>query len=240
MARIDPTDIQTFEQRIPFIQKQIGQRKRTWTLTTMDFEEAAQIILIRVWTKYALFNPSKAPFEHWLNRTISNALTNLLRDNLFRWQRPCVRDGGCTYNLGGDACGYEPCKGIQGARCPLYAKWKAKKEGEYNIKASLTLENHSQEVNNMPTDSLDIEATKKVIDQRMLSRLSAWDRRIYRLVYVQHISPQEVSARLVKIATNRKTPLAPEDAVEYSQVLETVKMMKQEMVRMIKNDDLTP
>lgn len=227
----------SFEEQYPFIVKQIEQRRRKWTLTTMEWQDAASILAVRVYRKYHLFDPTKAPFEHWLNRLLSHAIKNLLRDNLLRWQRPCIRDGGCVHNLGMGHCSYTK-SGNQCVECPLYATWKSKKEAEYNVRSSLTLENHSQEVSNLQGDFLDIEAAKKVIDERMLKRLTAWERRVYRCLFVKHMTPLETAAVLKAVAAKRKRPLEPTDAVEYQEVLAIQKSFKAMMITIIHNEDL--
>jgi DNA-directed RNA polymerase specialized sigma24 family protein len=227
----------TFEERASEIQRAIAQRKRKWTLTTMSWEDTAQLLLIRVWKKYHLFDPTKAPFEHWLNRLLSHAIKNLLRDNLLRWQRPCIRDGGCVHNLGMGHCSYT-VNGNQCSLCPLYSTWKAKKESEYNVRSSLTLENHSQEVSNLQGDFLDIEAAKKVIDAKMLKRLTAWERRVYRALHIRHMTPLETAAMLKAVAAKRKRPLEPTDPVDYQGVLKMAKDFKAMMITIIRNEDL--
>lgn len=231
-----------FEEHVVFIRKQIDNRRRNWTLTTLPWEDVHQIILIRVWQKWDRFDREKGPFDRWLNRLITNALKNILRDHLFRWQRPCIRDGGCVYNLGGNSCYYTGKllgkSGLQCEECPTYAKWKAKKEPEYNIKSSLALEQHAQEVNNMPADSLDVARAKEIIDEKMMRRLRPWEKRIYKLLYVRNLSPLEASEELKKAAAKRKTPLDPDDAVDYQAVLKISKTMKEMMVRIIKAEDL--
>lgn len=234
---VTPPTKPTFEEQVPLIQKAIGQRKRKWTLTTMEFADASQIMMIRVWKKYHLFDPAKAPFEHWLNRLLTNAIKTLLRDHLLRWQRPCIRDGGCVHNLGMGHCSYT-VNGNQCTLCPLYAEWKAKKEGEYNVRSSLTLENHSQEVSNLQDDFLDIEAAKKVIDERMLKRLTPWERRIYKALHIKHMTPLETAAMLKTVAAKRKRPLEPTDPVDYQGVLKIAKDFKRMMIQIIRSEDL--
>lgn len=222
---------------LPYVQHQINKRRRRWTLTTMAWEDCSQLLLIRVWQKYHLFDPQKGPFEHWLNRLLSHTMTNILRDSYLRYSRPCVRDGGCVFNLGDGNCGYTN-NGLQCELCPLYATWQKKKEPEFNIKASVALEHHTQEVNNIQSDFLDIEGAKEMIDIKMLSRLNPWERRVYRLLYIDNLTPAQASEKLKKVATKRRIPLQPNDPVEYQMVLKAMKAMKAMMINIIKTEDL--
>ena len=244
--QVAPTPpIPTFEEQLPFIEKQIDNRRKKWTLTTLDWEDCRQLILIRVWQKYSQFNPAKGSpsvsiekrFEHWLNRLISHALTNILRDSYLRYSRPCIRDGGCVYNLGTGHCGFTS-SGTQCAECPLYAEWQNKKEAEYNIKSSLALEHHSQEVSSIQSDFMDIEGKKKIIDQKMRKELGMWEWQIYKQLYILYRTPLEATKELEKIAATWKRPLKPTDPTDYQAILKLSKMMREMMIDIIKREDL--
>lgn len=237
MAILNPNDRQTIEQRLPFVEKTIEKRRRKWTLTTLAFDDVKQIIMIHVWKKYDTFDPAKAPFEHWLNTVISSQWKNVLRDNLFRWSRPCIRDGGCFHDLGNGGCAYTPSK-TQCNECPIYLDWTRKKEAEHNIKASLALEHHAQEVSNVQSDFIDIEGKKRVIDEKMKGELTRWEWNIYRFIYVDHLTPAEAVKELEKLVAKRKRPLGEDDPLDYQAVLRCSKMMKELMIEIIKREDL--
>jgi hypothetical protein len=227
----------SFEEQLPFIEKQIEYRRKKWTLTTLDWDDCKQLILIRIWQKYAQFDPSKGPFEHWLNRLISHALINILRDHLYRWQRPCVRDGGCVYNLGTGHCGFTS-NGLQCNECPLYKEWVEKRESEYNIKSSLALEHHAQEVSSIQSDFMDIEGKKKVIDEKMKAELGQWEWQVYKHLYIMYLTPLEATKALEKVAATRKRPLRPTDPIDYQAILKLSKTYKEMMLDIIKREDL--
>lgn len=237
MATLDPTDRKTFEERLPVIEEKINNRRKNWTLTKIDFDDVKQLLLIRVWKKIHLFDPTKSPFEHWLNRLLTNILRNIRRDNFMKYARPCIKDGGCSYNLGDNLCGYTS-NGIQCKLCPLYAQWKERKESEYNIKSSVSIEHHTEEVNNIQSDFLNIDEKKKVIDKKMMELLTPWERHVYRLLYIEHLTPLKASIKLKKIASTKRRSIQPTDAVEYQAVLRETKRMKEMMIEIIKGDDL--
>ena len=178
-----------FEDRLEVIQAEINRRRPKWQLSTMDFEDASQIILLRVFVKYHLYNPEKGEFTHWLNRLITSAIKNIWRDNLTKFSRPCILQ--CRFNLGNNSCGYTP-SGKQCEECPLYRKWKERKEDHFNVKQNLPLENHAQEVNNIQQDSIDIQGAKDKIDIAMKRKLKPFEWNLYSLLYIENKSPEEV------------------------------------------------
>lgn len=190
-----------FKDVLPTVQVEVEKRRSAWRLTTLDFDDVAQIIMLRVFNKYDTFDPQKGKFEHWLNTLIANAIKTILRDNLMKFNRPCV---GCPFNTGGSTCSYTQ-SGEQDEECGVYSRWKQKKEDEYNVRASLSLENHANEAQNMQCDFINIEETKKVIDAKILVLLNRREKRIYRLLYIKHKTPEQVG----RILKYKVTPHSP-------------------------------
>ncbi len=189
---------------IPAAMVEINKRKNGWRLSSIAFEDLSQILLIRAFNKYETFQPEKGEFSHWINKLISRAILNVLRDNLQKFSRPCIQ--GCQFNLGGDDCSYTKSK-LQCSECPLYAKWKKKKESEYNIKQGLSLDAHIQEVNNIQNDFIDIEEYKRLLDEKMPQYLTIQELRIYKLLYNEHKTPFEVGTELkFVVSSNSEIP----------------------------------
>ena len=182
-----------FEDRIPVIINEINKRKRKWTLKQLDFEDVSQIIFLRAYQKYNQFDEAKGEFVKWLNRLISRCIINILRDEYTKYVRPCIL--GCPFNLGDNACGYTESK-TQCDECPVFARWKDRKEDHYNVKQSLPLENHAQEVSNIQHDTLNIERAKNIIDIKMKERLNVYDYKIYDLLFIQNKTPEEVGVMM--------------------------------------------
>ncbi len=172
----------------------VAKRKGSWTLDTVPWEDVEQILLTRLWLKFKLYDQS-LKFENWANRTISNALKNLLRDNCYKFQRPCLK---CAYNVGGDGCSFTS-NNQQCAQCPLYAGWAAKKQNLFNIKSAFSIENHIQTIGNMQCDFVDVDSAKKIIDKQVLANLdTAKERKLYRVFYVKKIEERETEDFLQK------------------------------------------
>lgn len=193
-----------FEERIPEIKRELERRRNKWTLSTLDYDDVIQIIISHIYVKYNTFNAKKGEFSHWVNRTISNQTKNLLRNHLTSFSRPCIQK--CNFNLGGDDCSFTS-SGKQCAECPLYAKWEKKKKDHFNVKQTVSLCNHEQEVNNLPNDFSDLDGAKLIIDQKMKIRLNEDEYRIYKLLYIENIEPEQVGKILkYKKAKNSDIP----------------------------------
>lgn len=161
----------------------IAKRKNSWTLSTVSWEDVSQILLTRIWKKFHLYDQTRR-FENWANTLISSAMKNLLRDNCYKFQRPCLN---CAYNLGGDSCGFTK-NNTQCKFCPLYANWEKKKKNLFNIKATVAIEHHSQTVNNIQSDFLDIDKAKKIIDKKILENLdSSMEEKMYNLMFIKNL-----------------------------------------------------
>ncbi len=161
-----------FDDVLPELQRIVASRRGAWTyLSLMEFADVSQELVLRLFKKYHTFNPERGSLEHWANRVITNALLNLRRDVTGRFSRPCVGGGkaagkSCTYNTGGDTCSYTK-SGKQCAECPLYADWAKGRQHQFNIKSTVALDNHAQEVSNQQQDFLDIEGIQATLHRRM-------------------------------------------------------------------------
>ncbi len=215
----------TFDEAYPEIARIVASRRGAWTyLSILSWEDVSQELLLRLYNKWPTYDPKKAPkLEHWVNTLITNALLNLRRDNYLRLASPCVGGGktngkSCVFNLGGDACAHTK-SGKKCDECPIFKKWKEKREAQFNIKSHVALENHSQEVSNTQSDFTDIQAVKQQIDEIMMKELNRWEGKIYRAIFVRHMTPTQVSEWLVAEAKTRKRPLKPTEQTSYQAVL---------------------
>ncbi len=178
----------------------VAKRKGSWTLDTVPWEDVEQILLTRLWLKFKLYDQS-LKFENWANRTVSNALKNLLRDNCYKFQRPCLK---CAYNVGGDGCSFTKNQ-QQCSQCPLYANWASKKQNLFNIKSAYSIENHVQTIGNMQCDFVDVDSAKVIIHKQVLANLdSNKERRLYKLFYVNIVDEKELQDYLSQEEMNEE------------------------------------
>lgn len=189
----------TFEERYPAIIHEIDKRKWKWTLNSTPFEDIKQMILIKVHRKYDMFDPNKivngrrVEFSHWVNVVISNTIKSALRDLYLIHSRPCIQK--CPFNTGNDTCS-KTSTGKQCGECLLYRDWERRKLDHFNVKETLPIENHMREADGQPNDFVDIDGKKEVIDRCMKLKLTKYEWRIYRALYVQGKSEKEAGKML--------------------------------------------
>jgi len=188
-----------FEKSIDEINKEISKRRGKWNLTVlawMDFEDVSQILRIHIYKKWDLYDPSK-PLGPWVNRIISNQIKNLIRNNYGNYARPCLK---CAAAEGGEFCAIY---GKQCGDCPLYKNWEKGKKNAHDAKLPVSLEDHHQEVHNLPSDGVDIEKIAKRLHKRMKSILKPVEWAVYKYLYIEQRDEEE-TAMLMGYRTSEK------------------------------------
>lgn len=185
----------------------IEKRRNSWrAFSIMEWEDVASVLLTRIYRQFHLYDSTR-PLDRWANTVISNAISSLLRDKLYKTARPCVAANSygapCSFNLGGDKCKWTEtngsCSGVQDASCWAYAKWLKKKKDKFAISTPLSMEHHMHEASSMPDELLSeerVEAARQVIDTNIQRRLTKEEYRIYILLYVKHLSIKEAAQKM--------------------------------------------
>lgn len=230
----------TFEEAYSEIARIVASRRGAWTyLSILPWDDVSQMLLIKIHSKWHLYDPIKAPhLENWINTVITNALLNLRRDSHLRLAKPCIGGGktngkSCIYNMGGDSCSFTT-SGKQCSQCPVYKEWEEKRKDQFHVKSQVALENHAQEVSNIQSDFTDINGIKDELDIAMLKELTRWEGKIYKALFVRNMSPKEVSKWLVEKAQTRKRPLAPNEQTSYQSILRMQRDFKQMMCEVLR------
>jgi RNA polymerase sigma factor (sigma-70 family) len=179
----------TFEELAPSIIEQIDKRRGSWRLAAVSWEDARQMVLTRVYENFDLFDVKKGEFPKWLSKVITNALLNILRDNLQKWSRPCIQ--GCPFYMDQTHCEKTP-SGLQCDECLAFKMWRKKKQEEFNIKQPLPYDTHSQEVESVQSDFINIEEKKSVIDEKMGLKLNRHEYKVYKLLFIKGKTEEEV------------------------------------------------
>jgi len=192
-----------FENHIDSINTEIFKRKNKWNLTAiawMDYSDVSQILRFHIYKKWHLYNSSK-PLAPWVNRIISNQIKNLIRNNYSNYSRPCLK---CNAAESDDGCAiyHKQC-----AACPLYSNWQNSKKNAHDTKITVSLENHTQEVNDMKNDHFDLESSAKNIHDKMQKILKPIEWKIYKYLYIEDKSDEEV-ATLMGYKTTEKNRMA--------------------------------
>lgn len=193
----------SFESLIDVINSEIIKRKNKWNLTAinwMDFNDVAQILRIHIYKKWHLYDHKK-PLAPWVNRIISNQIKNLIRNNYSNFTRPCLK---CAAAEGEDGC---TIYNTQCNTCPLYANWEKSKKNAHDTKLTVSIENHSQEINDMPINNFNMEQTAKNIHLKMEKVLKPIEWKVYQYLYIDG-KDEEQTAKLMGYRTSEKNRIA--------------------------------
>lgn len=192
-----------FENFIEEINAEILKRKSKWNLTAiawMDFSDVAQILRFHIYRKWHLYNPKK-PIAPWVNTIISNQIKNLIRNNYSNYTRPCLK---CSAAESESGCAiYEK----QCGKCPLYANWEKNKKNAHDTKLTLSIENHTQEINSIPNENFNLEEAAQNVHYKMNKVLKPIEWKIYKYLYIENKSEEDV-AKLMGYRTSEKNRMA--------------------------------
>lgn len=193
----------TFESSIESINSEILKRKSKWNLTAinwMDFSDVSQILRIHIYKKWHLYDHKK-PLAPWVNRIISNQIKNLIRNNYSNFTRPCLK---CAAAEGEDGCAIY---GTQCNNCPLFANWEKSKKNAHDTKLTVSIENHTQEINDISINNFNMEETAKNIHIKMEKVLKPIEWKVYKYLYIEG-KDEEQTAKLMGYRTSEKNRIA--------------------------------
>ncbi len=216
---------QRFKEASTELQQLINKRRSSWKLTSvMDFDDVSSIILAHIWNNFAQYDEAQ-PLDRWANTIITSQLKNLLRNHLYKDSRPCVAANSygspCTFNTGGNGCSWTKTKGsgsgVQDCSCQFYAKWEKKKRDRQAIASPISLDDTGTDGNPItslherlsgsPSEFLDYEGAKEVIDKKILPLLDKEEAKIYRLLIIEKLDMKVVGKRMgYKKQKNSKIP----------------------------------
>lgn len=218
----------TFEDCYEIISKEIDKRQGRWQLssvTYLDFSDVKQQLLIHINNKWHLYN-YPLPLENWLSRVISRQMINMVRNCWTSFSPPCTR---CAASEFDNSCRiYE----IKSSVCPLYASWEKGQKQKHDVRLPLPLDNHTQQVYDIPFNELDIEATALVIHSKMQEILKPIEWKAYKLIFVEHKTDLEV-AKAMGYKTSEKYRQAG-----YRQINNLKKIIIEKAKEIINNGDI--
>jgi DNA-directed RNA polymerase specialized sigma24 family protein len=191
-----------FEDFLPIIDLEIAKRRHKWSLTSipwMDFDDVSQIIRVHIHKKWHLYNPLK-PIQPWLNSIITNQIRNLIRNIYSNFARPCLKCQAARENNGCEI--YV----TQCADCPLYARWKERKEPATHIKLPVSIENHSQEVSSMFDESKDMTNQIQLLHDKMKEVLKPIEYQVYEGLFILNEDEATVARKLGYISNEKGRP----------------------------------
>ena len=192
-----------FEKYGPLIDSEISKRRSRWTLSALswlDFDDVSQIVRIHAYNKLHLYDDTK-PILPWINRLISNQIKNIIRNNYGNYTRPCLR---CAASLGEHGCRIynEQCE-----KCPLFKNWQKNKKNAYDLKVTVSIEDHTNEINSHQSQGLDINLAIQNLSKRLEQILKPIEWQVYNLLYIENKSEKFI-CRALKLKYDEKSEIA--------------------------------
>jgi DNA-directed RNA polymerase specialized sigma24 family protein len=221
-----------YEDKQEVVDRIIEKHRYIWQLKAiawMDYEDVAQIIRFHISKKWKMWKQER-PLEPWVARITVNQIKNLLRNNYSNYVRPCL---GCKFSLGNEppACGITP-SGKQCSECPLYRKWEKTKKAAYDVKLSVSIENHSESIQGMRDLNFDVLASAQRLHEEMKHRLAPKQYRVYSRLYIDGIDEEKVAMEM-GYKTNEKGKKAG-----YKQIKNLKKLFKQVATKILQDEDI--
>jgi hypothetical protein len=192
----------TFEESIPIIQKELQKRRHKWQLHAiawMDWSDVEQIILTHLFIKWVQYNP-ELPLVNWVNRIISNQITNVRRNLYDAYSRPCLK---CPEAQGVEHCAIYQ---VQCNKCPLYAKWEKTKKYAHDCKLPVSSENHTNEISEMPGENYDYPKAEQRLHEEMKKILKPHEWKIYNLLFIKNLTDLQVAKEMGYKSSEGRSP----------------------------------
>ncbi len=224
-----------YEDLYKTIDVELLKRKRNWFLnsvTWIDFDDVCQIIRAHIYKKWDQWDQSR-PIKPWLNKIIANQMKNILRNHYSNYARPCLN---CPFNNDADLnlCSFTK-SGQQDKTCPLYKKWEKTKKHAYNVKITLSLENHMHEItgNSETYLDLDIQRSSEKLVQELKNTLNERQFQAFELLFVKNLSDEEVAMEMgfKSTETGRKAG--------YKQIKNLRKTLKEKATKILNKKGIT-
>jgi RNA polymerase sigma factor (sigma-70 family) len=224
----------TYEDFSEIIDKELYKRKNNWFLTSVawiDFDDVCQIIRAHIYKKWEQWDQER-PIKPWLNKIISNQFKNILRNNYSNYARPCLN---CPFsrNSHDNECMFTK-SGTQDGSCPLYKKWESSKKQAYNVKITLSMENHTHEIEQHDAvNSYNLDQSIIKMFTELKSNLNSRQWQAFELLYIKNMSEEDV-AKEMGFKSNESGRKAG-----YKQIKNLKNLFKQKAATLLKNKGIT-
>lgn len=189
-------------------------KRHKWLLhadPSIDYDDVANRIRFHIYKKIDQFKEEEGEIGAWLNTLISNQLLNIQRDTHGHLAKKC-RSQSCIY-----------CDSGREEECPEYQNWVKNKKSKFDIKLPLSIEHHTQEVYDKPSESLDYNHIQQEIAIKIKSILTKQEFRVYKCLFIQFKTESE---------TNQTVRL--ERGISDSANLRKISILKKRLISMAK------
>lgn len=185
----------SFEEKYPVVKEVIQKYSNRWRLDAIhwfSFEDVASEIEAHIWAKWHLWDQSK-PLEPWVATVCQNQILNKLRNHYGNHARPCIK---CPNALEDNFCSvtstHEQC-----IECPMYKAWvDSGKKDKHDIKMALELENHSNEINNRPSEEIDYELSVNRLRVELAGKMAPKTFVAFEMLCFEHKDEKDIAAFL--------------------------------------------
>jgi DNA-directed RNA polymerase specialized sigma24 family protein len=174
------------------IERLIERKRPHWTLRavpSMDFDDVKSIMSLHIFKKIHLYDEEKE-FAPWVSTIIEHQFINILRNTYSNVVKPCNK---CPANMDNEQCSIY---GEQSIECALYKKWTESKMSAYHVKLPLPIENHTNEIYDQKCGAFDLDKSAKILHAKMENKLKPVEWKIYQMIYIQHLSDEEVAIQM--------------------------------------------
>ena len=133
--------------------------------------------LYHIYKKWNQYNPL-LPLGPWVGKIINNQIINIARNIYTNHQPPCTK---CAAAESANSC---RIYGERCSKCPLYAHWLKSKKNSHDVKMTLALDYHTQEVFTKPDRNFNIDSVSVELHKKMKSILKPIEWKVYKYLYI--------------------------------------------------------
>jgi|TARA_R110000744_G_scaffold70940_2_gene143086 DNA-directed RNA polymerase specialized sigma24 family protein len=217
-----------YEDCVDLIDLEIAKRRGKWNLKVikwMDFDDVSQILRFHIFKKWHLYDQTKL-LQPWLNRTISNQIKNLIRNNYGNYAKPCLK---CAASEHEDMCSIY---GSQNSGCPLFRNWEKGKKNAYNTKLPVSLDAHVVEFKSKQSEELNFEKAFEQIVEKIQPLLKPIEKKVFHYMFIEALS-EEQTAKKLGYRTKEKTK-----SPGYKQVKTILKCISMKAKKLLNDDEI--
>ena len=168
------------------------------------------------------------PLEPWINTIVTNQIKNQVRNHYGNYVRPCVN---CEFNSGDDSCSITASK-TQSSECADYRKWEKTKKVAFDLKITVSSEDHLHEMGYSPEREMCFESCVDKLNKYMEEVLSPIHYRAYYMLFFEKASEEDVAKFMGYKISAQKRKLG------YRQVKNLKKKFLQVAIEILKDQDI--
>ena len=223
-----------YEDMSKVIDEEIRKRKNKWFLDSVPwiaFEDVEQIIRLHIYQKFDKWDQTR-DLKPWINKIITNQFKNILRNYYLNFAKPCSSCPFAGASIADNACHFTKT-GIQDESCPLYKKWTKYKKGAHDVKIPLRIDSMEfDQVSDSNPSNFDLNKCIVRVQKELKVELSPKYYSVYIMLFIKNKTEDEVAKEL-----GYKSNEQGRDA-GYKQIKNIKKMIKEKVIKIIKNKDI--